>query len=182
MKNIKWGIQALTYFFTKKFCFFLTISFRTGSACLTSASLWDCSCPLWTYSTTGSVLLKKTTALDWSNLCQWKVEGWSQMSNWRHMLWGSRREKLSLNIKVVPSKTEGHLVCAKTQDGWGQHASWEWKVCVCVSTYCAEIMMGSKAFSRDTGGGMCRLLWVSKYSYIRHENVTLSSPQIFNIL
>lgn len=37
-------------------------------------------------------------------------------------------------------------------------------VCVCVQPYCADIMVGNKVFSRDAGGGIWRLLWVSKYS------------------
>lgn len=50
-------------------------------------------------------------------------------------------------------------------DCWCVHVHWS-EDCVC--PYCAEIMMGIKVCSRDTGGGIWRLLWVSRYSYIWH--------------
>lgn len=39
-------------------------------------------------------------------------------------------------------------------------------MCVRAAPYCAEMMMGIKVCSRDTEGGIWRLLWVSRYSYM----------------
>lgn len=37
-------------------------------------------------------------------------------------------------------------------------------MCARAAPYCAEMMMGIKVCSRETEGGMWRLLWVSRYS------------------
>lgn len=45
--------------------------------------------------------------------------------------------------------------------------TWKYQgVCGCVCPYCADIIEGNKVFSRDTGGGIWRLLWVSRYSCV----------------
>lgn len=56
----------------------------------------------------------------------------------------------------------------------------EW-ACVYIGTNSAEIMVGIKACSRDTGGGLWRLLWVSKYSYNWHKCDICTHKYIFNI-
>lgn len=56
----------------------------------------------------------------------------------------------------------------------------EW-ACVYICTNSAEIMVGIKACSRDTGGGLWRLLWVSKYSYNWHKCDICTHKYIFNI-